>query len=90
MNYSVNVEPKDFITTYTSNSVEMKVSEFRFGESVSVMCLLKDTKGSIFKSEIVTLSGDDYNNWGNSDVYLVSTVLSKLGLTSIPNPPIVP
>ena len=90
MNYSVNVEPKDFITTYTSNSVEMRISDFRIGESVSVTCLLKDIKGSMFKVENVTLSGDDYNNWGNSDVYLVSTVLSKLGLTPIPNPPVVP
>jgi hypothetical protein len=88
--YSVNVEPKDFITTHTANSVEMRINDFKIGESVNVTCLLKNVNGSIFKVENITLSGDDYNNWGNSDVYLVSTLLSKLGLTSIPNPPIVP
>ena len=90
MNYSVNIEQKDFITTYTANKVEMRISDFRIGESVSVTCFLKDTNGSMFKVENVTLIGDEYDNWGNSDVYLVSAVLSKLGLTPIPNPPIVP
>lgn len=44
----------------------------------------------MFKVENVTLSGEEYNNWGNTDIYLVNTVLSKLGLTPNPNPPPVP
>lgn len=89
-NYVVDVEPKEFITTYTSKSVEMRVCNFEIGVSVTVNVIIKDTNNNIFKVENVTLSGVDYDNWGNSDVYLVTTVLAKLGLTSIPNPPPVP
>lgn len=31
----------------------------------------------------MTLSGDDYTNWGNDDNYLVDYVVEKLGLTLI-------
>jgi hypothetical protein len=88
--YNINVEPKEFITTYVSNSVEMRVNDLIIGTSVNVNVLIKDVNGNIFKVENVTLSGEEYDNWGNSDVYLVSTVLSKLGLTPSPNPPPVP
>ena len=88
--YNVNVEPKEFITIYVSNSVEMRVNNLVIGRSITVNVLIKDINGNIFKVENVTLSGEEYDNWGNSDVYLVTTVLSKLGLTPSPNPPPVP
>lgn len=88
--YIINVEPKDYVTTYVSNSVEMRVSNLQIGVSVEISCYIKDMNGNIFRIENVTLSGEDYNNWGNSDVYLVTTVLNKLGLTPTINPPPVP
>ena len=88
--YSVSVEPKDFVTVNVANSVEMRITNLQIGVSVDVTSLIKDTNGNIFKVENVSLSGEEYNNWGNSDVYLVTTVLSKLGLTPTPNPPPVP
>jgi acyl CoA:acetate/3-ketoacid CoA transferase beta subunit len=89
-NYVINVEPKEFITSYTSKSAEMRVCNLDIGSSVTVNVVLKDTNNNIFRVENVTLSGEDYENWGNSDVYLVTTVLSKLGLIPTPNPPPVP
>ena len=89
-NYIINVEPKEFITTYTSKSAELRVCNLEIGVSVSVNIVLKDTNNNIFKVENVTLTGEEYENWGNNDVYLVTTVLSKIGLTPYPNPPPVP
>ena len=88
--YTVSVEPKDFVTVNVAHSVEMRITNLQIGVSVDVTCLIKNQNGNIFKVENVNLSGEEYNNWGNSDVYLVSSVLSKLDLTSIPNPPVVP
>jgi len=88
--YNISVDPKDFVTVNVANSVEMRITNLQIGVSVDVTCLVKDQNGNIFKVENVRLSGDEYNNWGNSDVYLVTTVLSKMGLTSNPNPPPVP
>lgn len=86
-NYTVTVEPKEFVTVNVSNSVEMIVNNLQIGKSVDVTCLIKDINGHIFKVENVKIEGEDYNNWVDSDVYLVTTVLSKLQLTPIPNPP---
>ena len=88
--YIVDVDPKEYVTVKVSKSVEMRVQSLNLGVSVDMLCLVKDETGNIFKVENVTISGEEYNNWGNSDVYLVTTVLSKLGLTPKPNPPLVP
>ena len=88
--YNVDVEPKEYVTVKVIKSVEMRVQSLNLGVSVEMLCLVKDESGNIFQVENVTISGEEYDNWGNSDVYLVSTVLSKLGLTPTPNPPPVP
>ena len=80
---TVDVQPKDYITTNIARTVEMRVTELVINTSVSVNVLIKDGNGSIFQVQNVTLSGEEYNNWGNSDTYLVDTVLSKLDLTPI-------
>lgn len=79
----VEVQPKDYITTYTAQTVELRVTELIINSSVSVNVLIKDRNDSIFQVQNVTLSGEEYNNWGNNDTYLVNTVLSKLGLTPV-------
>ena len=89
-NYTVKVDPCDFVTVNVSDSVEMRISNLNIGVSVDVTCLIKDSNGNMFKVQNVHLEGEEYSNWGNSDVYLVNTVLSKLGLTPNPNPPPVP
>jgi len=88
--YCVNVEPKEFVTINVSHSVEMRIINLQIGVSVDVNCLIKNENGNIFKVENVHIDGEEYNNWSNNDAYLVTTVLSKLGLTSNPDPPPVP
>lgn len=88
--YCVNVEPKEFVTINVSHSVEMRIINLQIGLSVDVNCLIKNENGNIFKVENVHIDGEEYNNWSNNDAYLVTTVLSKLGLTSNPDPPPVP
>jgi hypothetical protein len=87
----VNVLPKDYITTYTASTVELRVTDLVINSSVTVNVLIKDSNGNIFQVQNITLSGEEYNNWGNSDTYLVNTVLSKLGLTPVePETPVEP
>jgi len=80
---TVNVQPKDYITTYTASSVDMRVTDLVINSSVTVNLLIKDANGSIFQVQNVTLSGEEYSNWGNNDTYLIDTVLSKLDLTPL-------
>ena len=80
-NYDVDVNPKDFITVNTANKVELRVSNLQIGISVDVTLLIKDWNGNIFKVENVHIEGEEYDNWGSDDQYLVNIVLSKVGLT---------
>jgi hypothetical protein len=80
-NYNVDVNSKDFITTNTANKVELRVSNLQIGSSVDVTLLIKDLNGNIFKVENAHIEGEEYNNWGNDDQYLVNLCLSKVGLT---------
>ena len=82
-NSKIDVNPKEFITTNTACSCELRVSNLQLGVSVDVTVLIKDINENIFKVENVHIEGDDYNNWGNSDEYLIDIVLSKLGLTRV-------
>ena len=40
--------------------------------------------GPIVVNGAVTLSGDDYTNWGTNDNYIYEEVAAKLGLTLLP------
>jgi hypothetical protein len=80
-NYKVDVNPKDFTVVNTANSAELQVNNLIIGLSVDIMVLIKDSNGNIFKVEGVHIEGEEYNNWGNDDQYLVNLVLSKIGLT---------
>ena len=77
----VNTNPKEYITVNVCKSVEMRVFHFIIGSSIEVNCLLKDENENVFKIENITISGDEYNNWGTDDDYLINLVLSKLGLS---------
>ena len=77
----VNTNPKEYITVNIAKSVEMRVFHFLIGSSIEVNCLLKDENENVFKIENITISGDEYNNWGTDDSYLINLVLSKLGLS---------
>jgi hypothetical protein len=80
-NCDVDVNPKDFITVNTANKVELRVSNLQIGISVDVTLLIKDLNGNLFKVENVHIEGEEYDNWGSDDQYLVNIVLSKVGLT---------
>ena len=77
----VNTNPKEYITVNVCKSVEMRVFHFIIGSQIEVNCSLKDENGNVFKIENITISGDEYNNWGIDDSYLINLVLSKLGLS---------
>jgi hypothetical protein len=40
--------------------------------------------GSPLMTGSITLSGDDYANWGNDDNYIYEQIAAKLGLTLLP------
>ena len=51
-------------------------------KSVNVHVRLMDNNQMV-KSEMILIEGTDYTNWGNNDDYIVTYVLTKLGLTKL-------
>ena len=62
--YNVDVEPKEYVTVKVVKSVEMRVQSLNLGVSVEMLCLIKDENGNIFQVENVSISGEEYTNWG--------------------------
>lgn len=83
MNTSITVDPKDVTISNVVVSVELVIGTLILGSSIDVNVLFRNQQGRIFKSELVHIQGDEYNQWGNDDNYLIDLVLSKVGLTRI-------
>ena len=85
---SINVEPKDIVTTESCSSVSISITGMEFGKSASFNVILFNSAGRLIRVERMEVSGDDYNAWTNDDSYIVSFILAKYGLTpSTPPPP---
>ena len=80
-NLNVNIVPQDIVTTKTVSFVELIDIRIKLYENVQLNVLLKNSSGNLVDVKHLTLTGDDYKNWGNDDNYIISKVLEKLGFT---------
>ena len=79
-NIKVNINDYTFVQTSIINNIQiniLKVELFK-GMTLSVN-LLSNTK--LIDSKIMSITGDEYSNWGNDDNYIINLVLDKLNLT---------
>ena len=75
-----------------SSNLNVPVDSFRLdyvfaitlNSSVSFNVFVLSNNNVVYTRRI-TLSGDDYKNWGNDDTYLVNYVANQLGFTVLPN-----
>ena len=66
---------------YTVNALE-------FNSYITFNVILLDQTNTPLSVRQVTMAGEDYNNWGNSDQYVIDFICTTLGLTPL-DPPIV-
>jgi hypothetical protein len=78
----VNVQDSPYVITNTINKVHIRVMNVDLFTSVSVTVSLYNNE-SLIDNKFFKIEGEEYNNWGNSDQYLVDIVLTKLGLTPV-------
>lgn len=79
----INVQDKTITTTTVVKSIEIESVELKIGNSAKIFVRLLDENGGLITNEIVRIEGNDYNNWGTDDQYIIDYVLTTLGLTSI-------
>ena len=79
-NIKVSINDYTFVQTSIINSIKiniLKVELFK-GITISVNLLSND---KLIDTKIMTITGDEYSNWGNDDNYIINLVLGKLNLT---------
>ena len=79
---NISVIDSPYTKSYTINKVVIRVMNLELYKSVNVHVRLMDNNQMV-KSEMILIAGEDYTNWGNNDDYIVTYVLTKLGLTKL-------
>lgn len=75
------IVPLDKVTTLTIYSFTLDRIEVDLFNSARIRVNLMDQNNNRIDCTFVTLTGDDYSNWGNSDDYIINYVANKLGFT---------
>ena len=69
------------LPTPVATKIELSVIEVVLNSYVSISVSYFNSNGNLIHNEHVKIEGEEYNNWGLDDQYLVNLVLTKLGLT---------
>ena len=79
----VNIENKDLITTKTISKVDILDGNIQLNRFVSFPVRLMDSDDNVISIEHVSISGEEYNNWGSDDSYIETLILTKLGFQKL-------
>ena len=79
-NIKVNINDYTFVQTSIINNIHINILKIELFKGITLSVnLLSNNK--LIDSRIMSISGDEYTNWGNDDTYIINLVLSKLNLT---------
>ena len=81
---TINVVPKETTITKVIGSMSISITNIVFGQSATFNVLLFEPSGQLIRCDQQTLSGPDYDAWGNNDQYVVNYMLNLYGLTPLP------
>jgi len=76
----INIEDYNLVKTSIINNIKIKIMKIELYKSITLSVSLLTNNINI-DNKIITISGTDYNNWGNDDNYIINFVLNNLGLT---------
>ena len=76
----VNVQDSIYTKIMIINNIKIRTNRLSLFNSISLgVSLFADN--ALVENKTIDVTGEDYNNWGNDDQYIVNFVLNKLGLT---------
>jgi hypothetical protein len=76
----INIENKEIITTQIISKVDILEGTIQLNKSVRFPVRLMDSNENVISNQTITISGDEYENWGSDDNYIESLILTKLGV----------
>lgn len=77
----INIQPKTFVTTHTSNKIMVVVSNIQLFQKADIYVQFLDNSGIIVDQKTLTMEGDEYLSWTNNDQYVIDWAMQKLGLS---------
>lgn len=75
-----NVQPSDFTYTKTIERIQIDTQNLVLGESAEFRVTSYTASGEYVKIDFVRIEGQEYQDWGSSDNYIVDLICTKLGL----------
>ena len=81
----VQIEPLEVVTVSNKCSFSVRIMHMTIFESVSIIVNFFDENNNRIDTVSLTLTGEDYSNWGSDDNYLYNYVAQKYG-TKIKEP----
>ena len=77
---SIPVYSKEIIITKTINNVIIRIINMKLQEFVNISAVVRHNDDFI-QNYTFHLDGEDYNQWGFNDDFIIDYVLLKIGLT---------
>ena len=82
MNSLIEIKETELVKTYTIKYVRITVIDVILNTSALIMYELFSNNDERVDSNSFRLSGEDYQNWGTDDQYLVDLVMQRIGFES--------
>jgi len=77
---SIPVYSKEIIITKTINNVIIRIINMKLQEFANISAVVRHNDDFI-RNYTFHLDGEDYNQWGSNDDFIIDYVLLKIGLT---------
>ncbi len=84
---NIQIEPLEIVNIRRKTSFSISVISIRLFHSVTLAVNFFDENNVYVDRTDVTVSGEDYANWGADDNYLINYVINKIGVQV--KPPVV-
>lgn len=77
----VQIKEQAVVRTDLIKSFSMTILSVELYKSVSIVVSLYDINDNMVNSKMMYIEGEEYEQWGTSDTYLVQLVATKMGFT---------
>lgn len=78
----VAIQEKSIVTENKINSIGIKVVDYILNEKAKISVYFNEG-GKIVDVQDIIIEGEEFNNWGSDDNYIINLVLDRFGLDKI-------
>ena len=77
----ISVKPYSIVKTYNIDYIIINVTNIQLNQSADIQVVFCDNTKFMVDSVSFVLSGEDYQNWGTTDNYIINYVCSKYNIS---------